>query len=331
MQESLANNVVTEFSQPFSLLNQSPVVWLVVSSFCNDPEITRLLEDVQNLPARLFDRVLVIDSLGTGAVPTLIARRGWQNVSYHSYGRNLGSAGNLALRLQLAAEGGADFAYALNHDGQVHPEVVRCLLKHAIRLHRVGAVYPISYLRSAAAYNLTGTRELPLPAKLVEQKPQRELIEAYWSSSNGALYALEPVRHGVLPWPELWMGWEDLEYGWRLADHGYRQAIACDAVFDDNYEYAVRVSLVRKFRVVSKPAWTTYYMSRNLLLITRRTRPLLKFEVIVILRILLESALILLVRPDKRARLRCLVRGVIDGLRNRTGKWILPRDPVSNW
>ena len=159
-QDSATNELLV--SQPS---NRCPVLWLVVSSFRNDPEITRLLEDVQNLRVRLFDQVLIIDSLGTAAVPTLIARRGWQNVSYHSYNRNLGSAGNLTLRLQLAAEGGADFAYALNHDGQVHPEVVRSLLKHAIRLHRPGAVYPISYLRNAATYNLTGTRGAPTARK----------------------------------------------------------------------------------------------------------------------------------------------------------------------
>jgi GT2 family glycosyltransferase len=288
-----------------------------------------MLEELSNVPVPLFDRVLIVDSLGSGEIPASIARLGLKNVEYRSYDRNLGSAGNLAMRLQLAADAGADFAYALNHDGNVQPEVVRCLLKHAVRLPRVGAVYPISYFTGAAAFNITGTCELPLPAKLVGRKPDREVIDAYWSSSNGALYALAPVRSGLLPWSELWTGWEDLEYGWRLVDAGYRQVIACDALFKDDYEYLRLDTPGQTYRVVSKPAWTTYYSCRNLLLITRRTRPFFKFEMIVALRVILHCLLITFVRADKCAQLRCLARGVIDGLRNRTGKWILPQDSVS--
>jgi rhamnosyltransferase len=304
------------------------VVWLVISSFRNDREVATTLESVQNLPQRLFDRILVVDSLGTGEIPALIERRCWQNVIYRSYDRNLGSAGNLAERLRLAAEAGADFAYALNHDSCLQADVVCSLLKHVRSLERVGAVYPLSYFKSAAAYNVTGTRELPLPAKLIRDKPTDEIIEAFWSSSNGALYAMEPVRSGLLPWSELWMGWEDLEYGWSLTDHGYHQAIACDVLFHDSYEYARHDPLAGSYRVVNKPAWTTYYLIRNLILVTRRRRLSVQFAAVVIMRLFLECFTILLFRPNKRTRLRILIRGVIDGLRNRTGKWIMPVDPV---
>lgn len=322
--------VVVRSCEGSSPLPPPPVVWLVVSSFRNDHEIATTLHEVRSLPVRLFDRILIVDSLGTGEVPALIARLGIQDVTYRSYNRNLGSAGNLAERLRLAADGGADFAYALNHDGRVQSDVLLCLLKHAIRLHRVGAVYPIAYLSRAAAYNLTGTCELPLAARLVGQKPQCELMDVHWSSSNGALYALEPVRSGLLPRPELWMGWEDLEYGWQLGDHGYRQVIACDTQFEDNYEYERRDTPAGSYCIVRKPAWTTYYVSRNLILITRWTRPGLKFTLIAAARLVLEWFLILFFRCNKRARLSYLARGIIDGLRHRTGKWVLPHDPVSD-
>jgi GT2 family glycosyltransferase len=309
--------------------SEAPVVWLVISSFRNDREIASTLEAIQSLPQRLFDRILVVDSLGTGEIPALIERRCWQNVIYRSYDRNLGSAGNLAERLRLAAEAGADFAYALNHDGCVQPEVVLSLLKHVRSFEPIGALYPLSRLESVGAYNLTGSREVPLPAKLVHDKPTDKIIEAFWSSSNGALYAMAPVRSGLLPWSELWMGWEDLEYGWSLTDHGYRQAIACDALFDDSYEYARHDSLAGSYRVVNKPAWMTYYLIRNLILVTRRRRLSVRFVAVVILRMFLECVTIILFRPSKWVRLRILARGVIDGLQNRTGKWILPADPVS--
>ena len=178
--------------------------------------------------------------------------------------------------------------------------------------------------RYAAAYNLTGTRELPLPSKLVSKPPEILAIPAFWSSSNGALYSMVPVRRGLLPWEDLWMGWEDLEYGWRLSDHGYRQVIVSHAVFEDNYEYEHVGTAVGVIRLIKKPVWLTYYNFRNLILVTRRTRPTLRCATVVFFRIFLELFVIILRRSEKRLRLRYLLTGVSDGLRNRMGKWEKP-------
>lgn len=308
---------------------KAPIVWLAISSFRNDPEIARKLEDVQRAPRQLFDHILVVDSMGTGAIPALIAKLGWCNVTYRSYDCNLGAAGNLRERLRIATEAGADFVYALNHDGPLIPDVIHCLLDEALRLNRIGAVYPLSYLTSASAYNITGSRKLPLPAKLVRDKPSSDFIEAFWSSCNGALYSTEPVSCGVLPDSGLWHGWEDLDYGLRLNNKGYRQVIVCAAVFEDNYEYAHVNTPTGHRRVVDKPSWITYYTIRNLILIARWAGPFVVFPSVVALRVVLECLVILFFRFDKRRRFRYLIRGVIDGLRNQTGKWIMPVDPVS--
>jgi GT2 family glycosyltransferase len=308
---------------------KAPIVWLAVSSFRNDHEIALKLEDVQRLPRHPFYHILVVDSIGTGAIPELIEKRGWSNVTYRSYDHNLGAAGNLRERLRIATAAGADFVYALNHDGALDLDVIHCLLDQALRLKRVGAVYPLSYLAAAGAYNVTGSRKLPLPAKLVREKPSGDFINAYWSSCNGALYSTEPVTRGVLPDTGLWHGWEDLDYGLRLNNEGYSQVIACGATFKDNYEYVRVDTPTGHYRVVDKPAWMTYYMIRNLILIARWARPSLVFPGVVALRVALECLVILFFRPDKGRRFRYLMTGVIDGLQNRTGKWILPVDPVT--
>jgi GT2 family glycosyltransferase len=219
----------------------------------------------------------------------------------------------LCERLRIAAEGGADYAYALNHDGNFVAGVVSALLKAVEPLENLGAAYPLSYLTSAGAYNLTGTRELPLPAKLVPSRPSASLIEVFWSSSNGALYSMEPVRRGIVPWSSMWMAWEDLEYGWRLSSNGYRQVIVCDAVYADNYEYK------RAWfgRTVDKPAWRTYYNARNLLLAIRRSRKQPRYYAVGASRLLLEFGLILLARDSKWERIKLLVTGAVAGLRTR--------------
>jgi len=288
----------------------SPKVWLVISSYQNDRDVIRILDHVHSLATQVLEHILIVDSHSTGAIPAHLSEHGWQHVTYRSYDHNLGSGGNLCERLRLAAEGGADYAYAINHDGGFDPEVATTLLKAAVQLPDLGAAYPLSFLTSAGSYNVTGTRELPLPSRLVSSPPSDALIDVFWSSSNGALYSMTPVRKGLLPWPVMWMGWEDLEYGWRLSDNGYRQVIVRDAVYRDNYEYQQRWFS----RMIDKPAWRTYYSFRNLFLAIRRSRNRPSFYAVAAYRALLECGLILLARDNKTRRLGRLSRGVIDGL-----------------
>jgi GT2 family glycosyltransferase len=291
-------------------------IWLVISSFRNDEQVIGIIDQVHKSAPDLFEQILVVDSNGTGRMPELIHQRGWIDVEYRTYEKNLGSGGNLAERLRIAAAAGADYAYAVNHDGHVDPDVVRALLQAAAAITNLGAAYPLGYFISVGLYNLTGTRELPLPRKLVRSVRQGPLINVFWSSSNGALYSLEPARKGILPWEAMWMAWEDLEYGWRLFDKDYRQVIVRDAVFCDNNEYAQS----GLGNITDKPPWRSYYQIRNLILAVRRSRRRPLFYAVVIYRILLESGLILLVRSDKRKRLRLFWSGIVDGIHGVEGQ-----------
>lgn len=286
------------------------VVWLVISSYRNDEDVVRIIEQAHACDRRLFERILVVDSEGTGKIPDVIKDRGWDDVSYRSYDRNLGSGANLCERLCIAAEGGADYAYAVNHDGNVDPNVFSTLLKEAGSVEKIGAVYPLGLMTSAGLYNITGTRQLPLPAKLVSSPPAEPLIDVFWSSSNGALYSMNPVRQGIVPWPVMWMGWEDLEYGWRLRDQGYRQVIVSNAIYRDNHEYVQ--TWIGK--TVDKPAWRTYYGFRNLLLAIRRSRNRPLYYAVAAYKVIVECGLIILARSSKWKRLRELCAGIITGL-----------------
>ncbi len=290
-------------------------VWLAISSYRNDNEILKTVERARVSVPGLFERILVVDSQGTGRVPAVIRARGWNDVEYRSYDENLGSGANLAERLKIAAAAGAEYAYALNHDGEIDSAVVRALLDAARGRKNLGAAYPLGYFTEVNRYNLTGTRELPLSAKKVKDPPRQPIIPVYWSSSNGALYSLQPAREGVLPWAAMWMGWEDLDYGWRLKDHGYEQIIVTGAVFRDNQEY----SGTTVGNVICKPAWRAYYNIRNLVLAVRRSRNRSLYHLVIALRCTVEGTLILLVRNDKWKRLRLLLAGVLDGYRGVEG------------
>jgi GT2 family glycosyltransferase len=296
-------------------------VCLTISSYRFDDSVAALLEKAAPLVPRLFSRVIVVDSLGTSRIPSLIRERGWDFVEYHSADTNLGSAGNLARRLELAAATDADFAYALNHDGEIFEGTVTRLVAGASRVERIGAAYPLRVLANKGGrYDVTGTFRLLLPTRSRKETPPTDLFDTYWGSSNGTLYSLAPIRQGLKPWADLWMGWEDLGYGWLLANHGFRQVIVRDAVFEDSYEFRDLGGAGLRAQVTQKATWYAYYNARNLILIGKRLRPAWDVGASFACRIALECATTALFRSQKRERFRLMARGVWDGLLGRTGQ-----------
>ena len=298
---------------------------LAISSFRNDVEIERLLREEHDRAATPFSRIFVVDSLGTGRLSDLIQREGWDNVTYFSAAENIGSAGNLALRLELAERAGFQYCYTVNHDGVIDHNVVEHLLEVAEGRPKVGAVYPLRYLTERGCYDLTGLRNSPLPLKAAKTIPNSSAVPVFWGSSNGALYSLEPVRAGLRPWSDLWMGWEDLGYGWLLHRTGYQQFLATQARVEDDKEYVTHSPMPRlRLTINDKPSWYAYYQLRNLILITRRNeRPPWDYAVLVG-RIAQELLLTSLFRKSKRARYALLIRGIADGIRGRSGKGKVP-------
>ncbi|MDQ3030790.1 MAG: glycosyltransferase [Myxococcota bacterium] len=300
-----------------------PRVCLAISSFRNDEPVRRLVEAAL-ADGSPFERIFVVDSLGTGAIDGSVRARWGDRVSFLCAEENLGSAGNLAKRLELAAEAGFDYVYALNHDGAVDFANVRELLRFVGTRPRIGAAYPLRWLARRGRYDITGAQSLPLPLRSAEAVDSDTPLRVTWSSSNGALYSLAPVREGLLPWADLWMGWEDMGYGWLLDRNGWEQYIVPSARADDDYEYSTHRFLGRTLHLADKPAWYAYYQIRNLILITRRNeRPRLD-RAVVAMRLAQELTLTAAFRSQKALRYRLLASGLVDGLRNRSGKWRLP-------
>lgn len=295
-------------------------VFLAISSFRSDEAVARLLTTASALVPRVFSGILVVDSLGSGKIPVLIDQRGWRFVTYHSADVNLGSAGNLARRLEFAGRSDADYVYALNHDGVLCEPTIMALLAGARQVDRLGAAYPLRILSNRnASYDVTGASRLLLPTRTRQAPPSQDLLDVYWGSSNGTLYALEPVRQGLLPWADLWMGWEDLGYGWLLHQNGFRQVIVRDAVFEDNYEFE-SIGRMAGLSISRKPPWYAYYMTRNLILIGRRLRPAWDVRASFGARIAIEYGSTALLRQEKWQRMGLMTRGVWDGLLSRSGK-----------
>lgn len=301
-------------------------VALGISAYRSDDPVLELLKIALAPGQPRFGAVIVVDSLGSGEIASVIEANGWP-VTYINAQRNLGSAGNLDLRLRTAAQLNLTWCFALNHDGELDLAKIRRLIAHSNSRPRIGAVYPQLIFSSADGRLSLPRRRFTTYGVLgrdQDRASSEACVEVAWSSSNGALYRLDAVREGVSAWPELWMGYEDLAIGWELKRRGWTQLLCRDVQVSDNYEFASARILGREVHLADKPSWYMYYHLRNLLLIAKRTRGKAVGYLGIAGRMAVDVALILWYRDSKRERLRLLFQGIADGFRGIGGKGAVP-------
>ena len=296
-------------------------VGIAISSFRSDDDVIGLLEKIisEFWP---FEGIIIVDSLGEGKIQNYIIRQKLKNIEYYNFNINLGSAGNLKERLSICAEKDWDFVLALNHDALVSKFTYLELLRYT-HMEKLGAIYPLRYYKNKNFYDYSGTSEVGPWRSFGKKTPTKNhLIPCQWSSSNGALYSLTPVRKGLVPNKDLWMGWEDYLYGLDLKKSGYEQYIASNAICDDNYEFKEKRIGFSKIIMAFKPDWYDYYNTRNLWLICLFYHPSLMRIIRVLLRTILQFFVIIFLRSSesKKYILILTCKGILDSLRKITGK-----------
>jgi GT2 family glycosyltransferase len=297
-----------------------------ISAFRSDDAVLKLVELIgaEEWPV---EQIVVVDSLGVGELETALARlRLHVPISYHNSRNNLGSAGNLQKRLELGCTAGMDFVLALNHDAVVSRAVLESMLQWA-HLKKLGALYPLRYRSGKRIFDLTGREKFPFRTYGEVAPPDQALVKVTWSSSNGALYSMEPLRHaGLAPDGSLWMGWEDYLYGLELERLGYRQYVVTAARTVDEYEYRDLSILGARWALMDKPSWYLYYSVRNLLQINffKAPCPVRASQTLIWICMMFIHVLATRKRPHDVSAFRAYFQGAIDGLFNKSGKWKFP-------
>lgn len=298
-------------------------VALTISTFRSDLPVIALLELAFAPGGFQFHAVIVVDSLGSGAIQKAIEERGWP-VRYVNSASNLGSAGNLALRIAEAAQAGADWCYCLNHDGHLDIESLQNMVACGTAAPKIGAVYPLLHHGSRSRpWESARLSFFPATGVRSDTRPTQDR-EVLWSSSNGALYNLAAYRAGLRVWSELWMCYEDLAYGMILHAAGWKQIVCAGAVLADIFDYKSVHRFGRTFVIPDKPAWYSYYNLRNLILIQRRLPFSLGMGFRTVAKALKESAKIVLLEDRRGERLALLFEGAVHGMRGQSGKGRYP-------
>lgn len=308
------------------LRRDAPRIAVAISAFRSDASVIVLLERIiqEQWPV---ERIIVVDSLGSGQIEAFVHSHDLQGqVRYHGSNTNLGSAGNLKKRIELAAENGAEYVLALNHDAVIDRNIFNELVAWS-HLEKLGALYPLRFREGKQVYDLTGVADFSFQLRSSVNPPEGPLVGVCWSSSNGALYSTAPFRiDGLCPDADLWHGWEDYLYGLQMRDHGYHQYIVVAAQTVDNYEYKEARAFGRRVLLADKPSWMLYYSIRNFLVIhLHRQRSAVRgAKAVIWVGLMLIHVLNMRPVRNEPNPLRAYLRGLIDGLLNRGGKWRYP-------
>ena len=296
-------------------------VGIAISNYKSNQEVIDLVNRI-NDEKWLIEGIMIVDSEGDGKILENLSDNVSKNILYHNFDYNLGSAGNLSKRLVLSSKLEWDFVLALNHDALLEKSTFEQLILY-MGLDNIGALYPLRYYHAKGFYDFSGTKEVgPWRSFGPSKKPDKALIPHIWSSSNGALYNLKPVRSGIIPREEFWMGWEDYLYGLDLKKAGYQQYLVSNAVCDDNYEFEERKIGPIKIKMSAKPTWYHYYRTRNLWLISCYYHPSLKRILLVLVRTFIETFFICFgwEKTNRIEALKLQTLGFIHGIMNKNGK-----------
>lgn len=306
-------------------IDMSKDVVVAISAFRSDAAVIALLAEILADPHPEVLQIIVVDSLGSGEIQQTIKGRGWE-VVYEDNPRNLGSAGNLAKRIEHACQLGAAWCLCLNHDANWSAARLTHMLAVARAQARVGAVYPILDHSPRIPAWEDGRRDFePSAATRLERCPKGDGdSEVRWSSSNGALYATAPRAQGVRVMEELWMGYEDLAYGIALWLDGWKQVMCRDAILSDIFDYRASSVFGRQLYLPDKPAWYQFYDMRNLLLIRKRFGRSGISRTALTRKFFRSLLRIVFLEKQRTTRLHYLLQGALEGIRGRGGKWLKP-------
>lgn len=283
-------------------------VAIAISSFKSTESISDLLEEIFSSNIS-FAEVIIVDSISDGSLEELIKANNY-DVNFYNATTNIGSAGNLNKRLEIASNNSnIEWCFCINHDGYFNAESIITLVDSAKSIKNkgvdVGAVFP-----SRIRYNKK-------EKKMVSSDNVYE--EILWSSSNGSLYSVKPYRENCKVDDNLWMGWEDLLYCLKLKEKGYTCFLSNNSFYYDSYEYEKVKILFFDIYIADKPSWYNYYSTRNLVLGLKSLDDKDYLYKKLLVTVLKSAILTIAFKKDKTERLSLSFQGLIDGIQNKTG------------
>ena len=261
-----------------------------------------------------LDTIYVVDNASTDGTREFVESLG-PAVRYRYLPQNTGSAGGFEEALKWAHEGGHGWLWVTDDDSIPHHDALEQLLRSVSSFPDVLMAAPKKMTpegrlwRAEMVYDWAKrTARAPHGALYAGDAP----IECDWTANTGLLVRREAIEAGGLPLADLFAFGEDTEYCIRLRRHGRLIVVPRATVVhrDPSMEWPVPVALL----------WRSYYVRRNSIYLSARSRILPPRGVVSILVSTIREAIAILRKLNaKPFRLRVLLAASYHGLIGRLG------------
>jgi rhamnosyltransferase len=271
---------------------------------------------------RSLDEIIVVNNGSTDETLNLLSAK-YPQVTVLNLPVNVGVGGGFSAGLAYAVtEKKHDWVWFLDDDSVPGGDGLESLLNG---LNRIGAIENIGILAPLPTHSQTA---LAYPGMLWRNgwiRPSSEdlrqpicFVDAVISS--GSLIRREAVEKVGLPRADFFMDFIDFEFCLRIRRHGYRIAMVCDSHLNHEIGNVKTVRMLGYSRAWADHApWREYYMSRNETFTIWNDYSDWRSKVFVFRKLLRHAAGILLFGEHKRACLRMMLLGFLDGRAGRLG------------
>jgi rhamnosyltransferase len=300
-------------TDPQAAAAPSHSVCAVLVSYCPDEAALRAELDAV-LPQ--VAATLVVDNASTPA----LSPETTTGAEVMVLAQNVGLAEAQNRGIAWARERGYEYVLLLDDDSRPEPDMVTQLVvahRELSRTVRVGAVGP--RYRDLREHADAPFVRVKFPrSDLLHCEASGAPIECDFLISSGALIPLAVLDDVGDMLSGFFIDNVDLEWSFRVRSHGYRLYGVCAAVM----QHALGDERLRlpggRAQVVHSPS-RLYYMTRNRIMLYRMPHTPAVWTWQDLLRLPIKLAIFSLLVPPRRRNARYMLRGVLDGLRRRSG------------
>ncbi|MDB5875006.1 MAG: dTDP-rhamnosyl transferase RfbF [Ramlibacter sp.] len=290
-----------------------PLVWACVVCFHPDPSsLCALLRAI----APQVRRVILIDN--SPGEPQLPPEQ-LHGALHVPMPRNAGTAGGLNEAWRQALAAGATHLVSFDQDSRPTPNLVHCLLAALERPSTKGR--PLAAVGPVWTDERSGrTMRVLAPVRFLRRHvevPDAGLIEVNHVITSGCLVSAAAYRAVGEFDEDLFLDYVDIEWSLRARAGGYALAVAANCRM--SHAIGERMLQIAGRQVAVHSPLRSYLQLRNHLLLWRVDSIPRLWLLSDSIQVAAKLLVLLLLAPARTGRMRCIFRGLVDGLRGRGG------------
>ncbi len=304
------------------MTNPNKIVAIIVAYY---PEL-ECLKSLLEATSSQVDQVVVVDNSPNPSQDLLGCCPKLNNLNLISLGDNFGIAYAHNKGIEWAREAGADYVLLLDQDSVPYPDMVSKLMMYYLNDSddvKIAAVGPVTVdSRSGKkSYFLTSRFCLPVRYRPQYKVDPKNLVSVSFLISSGSLINMDAISNIGGKRSNYFIDHVDTEWCFRAREKGFKILGVHDAFLEHSLGDTVKqVWFFYMRQVAYHSPLRDYYVFRNTILMLKDVGMLFTWQVFMLFRLLQFAVYFLIFSSQRKLRCRCMLLGLVHGVRGVDGR-----------